>query len=317
MRLNQEDIEKARKASLIAVCKSFNQVLIPHHKKGEYRLFSEKYSEELIISGNQYWFEDKGQRLEKKGLEGQRLNDENNTLSFCVYFYKMPFAEAVNYINARNFPIVDNSKTNSTTSKTLIAPPQATDNFKIIQYLKQERKIAEEIVVEAINKGLLYQEQGTNNCIFVCKNRQEVITGYEVKGILKTKRYFRNYGNGIFNWLIGEEFKQLFVFESAIDLLSFYELEKGKKRLNNSLLCSMGGLVKGRQIRDIALTIKAEEIFIATDNDEEGNSFYSTFKAQNPSLKIIGIGISGTYKDNSFTGKDWNEYLVYKKEKHK
>ena len=222
----------------------------------------------------------------------------------------MRFTNAVNYLLNGGFSLSQAHATyQKAQAKPIIAPPKATDNAKIIRYLVQERGLSEEIIYEVIGQGLLYQEQDSNNCVFVCKNSLGTITGYEVKGILKTK-FQRNYGSGIF---IGEPI-DLWIFESAIDLLSFYEMGKKAENLDNVLLSSMGGLSKAEKIRQIALQLKAKNqnstVHIATDNDTAGQEFGDYFKEQNTDLNVF-LHIPKAIKGNNF--KDWNERLIFSK----
>lgn len=314
MKITEDMIRKARQADIVQLCREMGEVLIPENPaKGEWRI---KGKQGLIICQNYYYWH--GSPHGNGKLEGQPPTDANNTLSFGIYYFGMRFTNAVIYLSGGNFTAHDTQATyQKAQAKEIIAPPPALNNDRIIEYLTTKRKIDEKIVLEAIQRGLLYQEKSNNNCVFVCKDLNGVITGYEVKGILSTKRFWRNYGNGVFHWLNGEP-KKLFVFESAIDLLSFYELESYKKIVKNALLCSMGGVAKMEQVKQIAtsLTTNNEKFktYIATDEDKAGDNFWESFKTQNPNLKAVGVSVRNLYKlENDLTIKDWNDYLIYKK----
>ena len=308
MKITEEMKRTARQADIVKVCRDLGEILIPENpSKGEWRV---KNKQGLIICQNYYYWH--GSPYGNGKLEGQPPNTSNNTLSFVIYYFGMRFTNAVIYLNGGFNLSQAHATYQKAQAKPIIAPAKATDNKRIIRYLIQERGLDEKIVYEVIDKGLLYQEAEHNNCVFVCKNSAGTITGYEVKGILKTK-FQRNYGGGIFNLVVGEPI-DLWVFESAIDLLSLYEMGKKAGDLDNVLLSSMGGLSKAEKIRQIALTLKAKNpnsiVKIAVDTDKSGTDFANSFAERNSDLNVIILTPSST-KGKSF--KDWNEKLVFKK----
>lgn len=313
MKITEEMKRTARQADIVALCQLMGETLfIENEAKGEYRI---KGANGLLIWKNcYYWF---GSPTGDGRLEGQPPNTSNNTLSFAMYYYGKSFREAIILLcesKLSSTPLkIQAQAYKKAQAQQIVAPAKAIDNKQIIRYLIQERGLDQEIVLEVINKGLLYQEAEHNNCVFVCKNSAGTITGYEVKGILKTK-FQRNYGNGgIFNLVVGEPIN-LWVFESAIDLLSLYELGKKAGDLDNVLLSSMGGLSKAEKIRQIALTLKSKNpnsfVKIAVDNDKSGTDFADSFKERNTDLNVE-ITTPKSIKGNNF--KDWNEILVFKK----
>src|SRR5699024_4851877 len=94
----------------------------------------------------------------------------------------------------------------------------------------------------------------------------------QFKGILKNSE--ENFG---FNILIGESPESHFYFESAIDLISFYDLNK--ERINNARLCSLEGVKVHTLYTFVANSfnhykVKPSDIYIATDNDKAGITFW-------------------------------------------
>ena len=310
MKITEEMKKRARQADIVALCYAMGEELFDEGN-GNWRI---KDKDGLIIKENYYCLHSSFDRK----LEGQPPNTSNNTLSFAMYYYGMSFRKAVIFLNDDRFQRYSHSAPSISSAKSpdkdkanqIVAPAKDTDNNRIIRYLIQERGLDEKIVYEVINKGLLYQEAERNNCVFVCKDLAGTITGYEVKGILKTK-FKRNYGSGLFTLKIGEPL-DLWVFESAIDLLSIYEMDKKADvgQLDNVLLVSMGGLSKANKIKEIALQLKAKNknstVHIATDNDTAGIEFGDYFKEQNTDLNV-SLHIP---KKNC---KDWNELLIFKK----
>lgn len=311
MKLPQEMIVRARQADLVAFCRSMGEKLeMENPAKGEWRISGKQG---LIIQQNHYYWH--GSPNNGGKLSGQGDNDNNNAISFVMHFYKFDFKKAVNALVPFASPDAKVFSPKNTEAKKIIAIEAASNNEKVIDYLTKTRCISEEIIIDAIQNGLLFQEKGKNNCVFVCKNSLGVITGYEVKGVLDIP-FKCNYGSGIFNWLVGEP-KKLLVFESAIDLLSFYEIAFNYGDVNNALLCSMGGLSKAEKIKQIALKLSENnpdfEVKMLVDNDKAGENFFNNFYKRNNKNFKIGYATPQS-KDNKIF-KDWNEFLVHRKNK--
>ena len=86
--------------------------------------------------------------------------------------------------------------------------------------------------------------------------------------------------------------------ESAIDLLSFYQLKKDK--LSNALLVSMGGL-KAVVVENYKSLYPQAKHCLAVDDDTKGNEFADEYKGKLYRKK----------PDEPF--KDWNELLCSSK----
>lgn len=239
-------------------------------------------------------------------LSGQNLKDKNTVITFCMVRYGMSFIEAVRYLNQPEFQgktitkhylqekITYSNFKNLPVGEEINNP--ANNNDKIINYLSVERKIDKAIIQEFLDTRLLYQDK-RNNAVFVCKDDKGDIIGYEIKGTVKDKPFKMCKGNAVFTFKCGEP-KGVIAFESAIDLMSYYELHKEK--LTHHLLLSMGGC--RYEILEQVLSSKTNDfiVAIATDNDKVGNEFIDTVIKQNPKHKIVRL----KPKKN-----DWNDDL--------
>ena len=317
-----EEMKKARKVPLVYVCREKGiELAIEKAGKGKFGLgeWRVKGGNGLCICDNYYyWF---GSPLGNGILNGQEGNS-SNTLTFCTEYLNMRFKEAMQFLlsladNDFSPSAVANKALEKQSANEIITPKKAPNNSKIINYLTVERGLKKEVILDLIDKGYLYQEQNKNNCVFVCKNfsNNNEVMGYEIKGILKDKRYYRNYGSALFFISKGNPIS-LTVFESAIDLLSFYQFYN-KWKDDNFLLCSMGGVAKYKLVREIALSFKNKNgscsVKIATDNDVAGENFYEEFLSKNQDLKIFRrkpiYENENAHLNKSF--KDWNELLKW------
>ena len=121
--------------------------------------------------------------------------------------------------------------------------------------------------------------------------------GAEIQGTNSEKRYkgvAAGTGDSLFSVTIGTPTKA-YIFESAIDLLSFRQLAN-QQRIQNSLLVSMAGL-KPNSLK--ALSERGLQLFACVDNDEAGRRFISSnnLTQRNHILKEFGV-------------KDFNELLI-------
>ena len=151
------------------------------------------------------------------------------------------------------------------------------------------RHIPNEVIRELVDAKLLYQTErdikGTlqgkeqifkkANAVFVHTDDNGNAVGGEIQGLDIRKRYkgmVAGTGESFFKFVPVKEAKvvRAFVFESAIDLMSFYSMCNDKSKLKGTMLVSMAGL-KPHVVR--MLREKEINVISAVDNDEAGRKF--------------------------------------------
>lgn len=154
--------------------------------------------------------------------------------------------------------------------KELELPEKNPDMKKVFAYLCKTRMLKPENVTELAKAGLLYQDT-KGNAVFLHKDEDGKIIGAEIQGT-NTFQRFKGVASGtsesVFALKIGEP-KKCYVFESAIDLLSFKQLAKPDK-IQNSVLVSMAGL-KPNTLKKF--TESGMKMYACVDNDEAGIKF--------------------------------------------
>lgn len=154
--------------------------------------------------------------------------------------------------------------------RELVLPEKADNMKRVFAYLCQSRKISPELVSQLAHDGLLYQDK-KGNAVFLHKDESGKIIGAEIQGTNSFQR-FKGVAPGtsesVFSVKIGEP-KKCYVFESAIDLLSFKQLANPEK-IQNSVLVSMAGL-KPNTIKSLAES--GLKMYSCVDNDEAGIKF--------------------------------------------
>ena len=195
--------------------------------------------------------------------------------------------------------------------KELQMPEQANNMRRLFAYLCQTRKIPAAIVEELVHAKLLYQSEKNGNAVFVHKNENDIPTGAEIQGTNSFKRFkgvAAGTGESAFTFMPfppkekGGKPKVAFIFESAIDLMSFYTF-CDKKKLSGVMLVSMAGLKPA-----VPKKLEAEgvHVFSCVDNDDAGRKF----EAENHFVRSESVKQQLDYKGF----KDWNELLVFRSE---
>lgn len=238
-------------------------------------------------------------------------------LDYLMKVEKMSLQEAVKSI--LNMEIVKYivPKEELKEKRQIVIPIKANTNKQAIDYLKN-RGIDEEIIQECVDKKLIYQEDKTNNIVFL---------GYDNDGNIKyagcrstnNKRIMRDAKGSSkeysFRILGAEECNSLHIFESSIDLLSYATLlkNKGYDYTNQNLLSLAGVYQPSSNIEQSKVPIAVQnflnkntnikDIVLHFDNDIAGRN---ATKAM-----IYALDKYNVYDIPAPYGKDINDYLCY------
>lgn len=154
--------------------------------------------------------------------------------------------------------------------RELVIPERADNMRRVFAYLCQTRRIDSKIVSELAQNGLLYQDK-RGNAVFVHRDENGKIIGAELQGTSSYQRFkgvAAGTSDSLFAVKIGTP-NRAYVFESAIDLLSFRQLANPAK-IENSVLVSMAGL-KLNSLK--TLSERGMKLYACVDNDEAGIKF--------------------------------------------
>lgn len=160
------------------------------------------------------------------------------------------------------------------------------------KYLCEIRGISDETINDFLIKDKIGQDI-KGNAVFKIFDKDGNISGAEISGTSE-KRYKQTTeqnGNGFYFYFGGEIPKRVVFFESAIDLMSFYDMNK--ETAKDFLLVSMAGLkdkVILKTIEDYG--ISKDNCFIASDYDEAGRRIIKIIKKFISILIIIIITMS-------------------------
>ena len=276
-KLTQPMIDKASHANLVAYCQSHGIEI-----KREGREFIVKDNDSLYISAEQpyKWYR-------------HSTGEGGKAVDFAMQYLGLPFRDAV-FEMLGKLPTVEIEPT----SERAYKPDTATNQKRVIAYLCQRRGLDYELVTTLIRNGKLRQDTN-GNCVFIIKDKSGKTISAELHGTGDTRfkgQASSQDGYG-FEFPVGDNVEWCIYTESAIDLLSLYQLFKDK--LNSVLLVSLGGIGKTSVLENYLSSYPKAKHCLAIDNDEKADEFAKKF----PKL----------YRrrpDQHF--KDWNEQLLGK-----
>ena len=206
--------------------------------------------------------------------------------------------------------------------KAMEMPARAPTQRRVFAYFHSTRKIPNDVIRELVDQKLLYQAEfeikgklkdkeqifKKSNAVFIHTDNNGKAVGGEIQGLDMNKRFkgtVAGTGETFFKFVPIKEVKPVraFIFESAIDLMSFYSMCNDKSKLRGTMLVSMSGLKNFavEQLREQGLNVIS-----AVDNDKAGRKFEN---ANNLSRSDFV-----TEKLDLHVFKDWNERLVYQTE---
>ncbi len=145
--MDKETIQKARKTNLVQYLLSRGE---PLKKNGI--IYRHKIHNSLVFTDNMFYWN-------SRSISG-------NAIDFLILYYNMDFITAVTELTGTAQKVTSEKKSNFNFNNVKICNNQK----RSIAYLCKTRKISYELVSGLINKGLIYQEEKTNNIIFPMMN---------------------------------------------------------------------------------------------------------------------------------------------------
>lgn len=239
-------------------------------------------------------------------------NVGGSTIQFLQYYEGKSFVDAVKILSGEQVSttITNRPKYTPKTEEKgeLILPEKNEDNKRAIAYLTKSRKLDFEIVNSLIKSGNIYESKENHNVIFVGKNNGGVPKYASKRSTLTNSAYKGDVKNSDkdFGFRIKGDSNRVYVFESAIDLITHASISKHlgndwKKANRVSLGClafkSMDNFLKDNE--------NIKEIVLFLDNDVEGQKnaqkFYKNY-GNEYDVNIICV-------KNKDLNQTWQDYL--------
>lgn len=300
-----EIVAEARQVDLLTYLKNYEPYELVEVCRNTYT--TKSHDSLKISNGLWYWF--------TKGVGGK------SAIDYLIKVRNFTFINAVQTVlgNIKTQAPVQYKQQEKNKEKHLKVPVKSVNNDRAINYLLS-RGIDKDIINYCIENKLLYQEEKTNNVVFIGYNNDN-IPSYAFCRATNQERFMREAtgSNKRYSFKIkaDKESNIVHLFESSIDLLSYatlLHLENKNWRAEN--LLSLGGIYSSKYDVEktkipVSLTEFLErnpninEIYLHLDRDLAGRNASSFFQQV----------LSKNYKVYNHTipfGKDVNEYLCLK-----
>ena len=229
-------------------------------------------------------------------------NRGGSNIQFVQEFMGLDFVSAVELLsNEKAIPFHSHIASKAEPPKNReITLHESKDLSRTMHYLHEARGLTIASLEKLTVKGRLSHEEKTGNAVFKIFDESGLLVGAEKVGTsvsVRFKSFDKGAANGYgFEMVIGEP-KSTYVFESAIDAISFAALHSEQ---SDYRLVSMAG-VKPSVVTETMkrYAISPENIYLCTDNDKAGNEFAEKLIARYPTMKRVTPN----------GAKDWNDIL--------
>lgn len=235
---------------------------------------------------SRFYYRDSGGEHDSISVCGNRWYDHKNQtggypVKFLQEFYGLNFREAVQELLNEEMPAYYEGNFVSNKSngveclrqeKTEFVLPERAQNMnRLFAYLLQARFLSRDVVKAFVDAGLLYQEGKHHNIVFVGMDAEGRPKSASLKSSSSGAKGFRQTVSGSdprygFCWRGGGE--RLFVFEAAVDLLSFLTLYPKDWQGQNYI--ALDGLSPKAMLRFLQERENISEIYLCLDNDPAG-----------------------------------------------
>lgn len=303
--ISPKQIKELQKIDLLTYLQNYEPNELVHESGDNY--CTRSHDSLKISNGLWNWF--------SKGIGGK------NAIDYLIKVKNYTFMEAIQLLSNGNVKTIPFSVSNTKVKQKseIKIPKKAASNSKAKEYLIN-RGIAEEIVDECIKNNLIYQEETTNNVVFVGYDNSKNIRYAGCRATNDT-RYMRDATGSdkkySFRLLSNEPNNTIHIFESSIDLLSYATLLKlkGIDYKKENLIALAGVYQPAKCIENSKIPIAIElylkehknvkNIILHFDRDIPGRNAAKAFQIVIPKEYIV-VDCPVPY------GKDINDFLCYK-----
>ena len=187
--------------------------------------------------------------------------------------------------------------------KPLTLPLRHKDNRRVIAYL-QSRGIDRDLILDCINRGVLFESQYHHNCVFLGKDEYGKTCSATIRGTTSDFKRDANGSDKRFGFILPPDnpsSQTAACFEAPIDCLSHQTLCKhGHIPPFDGWRISLGGTAIGALEHFLKRHPEVTQCLVCTDNDEAGEL------AAAKVAKLPGIS---TARAPPLHGKDWSDTL--------
>ena len=300
-----EIVAEARQIDLLTYLKNYEPYELVEVCRNTYT--TKSHDSLKISNGLWYWF--------TKGVGGK------SAIDYLIKVRNYTFINAVQTVlgNVKIQAPIQYKQQEKDKEKHLKIPIKAVNNDRAINYLLS-RGIDKDIINYCVENKLLYQEEKTNNVVFIGYNNDN-IPSYAFCRATNQERFMREAtgSNKRYSFKIkaDKENNIVHLFESSIDLLSYatlLHLENKNWRAEN--LLSLGGIYSSKyDVEKTKIPVSLTEFLEKNPNVNEIHLHLDRDLAGRNASSFFQQVLSEKYKifdDTIPFGKDVNEYLCLK-----
>ena len=297
-----ELVAEARQVDLLTYLKNYEPYELVEVCRNTYT--TKSHDSLKISNGLWYWF--------TKGVGGK------SAIDYLIKVRNYTFINAVQTVlgNIKIQAPIQYRQQEKNKEKHLKIPIKAVNNDRAINYLLS-RGIDKDIINYCVKNKLLYQEEKTNNVVFIGYNNDN-IPSYAFCRATNQERFMREAtgSNKRYSFKIkaDKENNIVHLFESSIDLLSYatlLNLENKNWRAEN--LLSLGGIYSSKyDVEKTKIPVSLTEFLEKNPNVNEIHLHLDRDLAGRNASSFFQQVLSEKYKifdDTIPFGKDVNEYL--------
>jgi len=284
--VSREQIDRAKQVNIL-------DYVLKHEPDNIRRIGKEYYlkDHESFSIGNGLW------HWRSMGIGGR------NVVDYLVKVRGYSFVDAVELLagdELQHSYIAPKAKPPTKTRPAFALPPRNKDNARVIAYL-QGRGISEPLILDCIERGLIYESAEWHNCVFVGRDDNGKARYASLRGTMGDFKRDADGSDKRFGFLLqalGSGSDTVMVFESPVDALSSQMLYPGLDGWRLSLGCtSLAALTNFLERHgDVKIVIAC------TDNDEAGDRAARRI-TELPDIKATRLIPPGGHKD-------WNDALM-------
>ena len=226
-----------------------------------------------------------------------------NAIDCLVNEFGLSFNDAVEELVGRSSAVIYEKPKEKNKSGNYILPELSINQHRAFAYLMKTRRINQKLIVWLLKNKLLLQDAKYGNAIFPYYDVDKIVGAeivgtldnvrfkqilrFDQKQLIKDNVFIRAFACDVPDTADGygyvvkypdvEIIEELYLFESAIDLLSFICLHG---HVVNAVYVSMGGL-KQETVNRYQKTYPEALTYLCVDNDEFGDKFEKSLMADN------------------------------------
>lgn len=259
--------------------------------------FLRNRGETLIKSGREYrWARHDSVTICKNRWYRHSQSTGGYPINFVMTFYGLDFLSAMELLLGEKGD--SKSSSDKAQSSEFRPPARNVTNENALRYLIEERKLERTYVEYFMDCGMIYEDT-QHDVIFLGTDENNIPRYAHRRSTDGTVKKDVRGSNKAYNFSHSGTGNELYVFESAIDLISFVQLFP--ENLKEQSYLALGG-VGGKALEHFLTTHKnVKDVYLCLDSDEAGDNACLRLAKQIPeSLRIIRI---------KPTLKDWNELI--------